>query len=63
MLKKLGSLGIVAALLLIPLLAMAGLSLASSEVDMAYDIGIQKLTLEASDYSAVPQNCIHYSSR
>ncbi|MCJ7604557.1 MAG: hypothetical protein MUO19_00800 [Dehalococcoidales bacterium] len=58
MLKKLGSLGIVAALLLIPLLAMAGLSLASSEVDMAYDIGIQKLTLEASDYSAVPQSVI-----
>lgn len=55
MLKKLGNLGIVAALLLLPLAAIIGLSLVSSEVDMAFDMGIQEPNLDAVDYSSVPQ--------
>ena len=53
--KKLGSLGITALMMLIPLLAIIGLSLAYSEVGMAKDIGIQEPILQPVDYSLVPQ--------
>src|SRR3972149_7101918 len=56
MAKKLGSLGIAAALLCIPLLAMTGLTLITNGVGMVHEIGIQEPPLAAVDASSVPDS-------
>jgi hypothetical protein len=56
MAKKLGSLGIAVALLCIPLLLMIGLTLITSGVGMAHQIGIQEPPLDSVDASSVPQS-------
>ncbi|HJX13631.1 MAG TPA: hypothetical protein VJ377_08930 [Dehalococcoidales bacterium] len=58
MLKKLGSPGIAALLVAVPVLAMLGLILSNTEVGMAKEIGIQEPDLSALDYSSVPQSVI-----
>jgi hypothetical protein len=57
MLKKAGRLGMVI-LVILPLLAIAWLTLSDSEVGMAQDIGIQYPSLPPGDYSSVPQAVI-----
>ena len=56
MAKKLGSLGIALALLCIPLMVMIGLTLITSGVGMAHEIGIQEPPLTTLDASSVPQS-------
>ncbi len=58
MFKKIGSLGILALLLAVPLLAIVWLTIFDSEVGMARDIGIQEPPLTECDYSSVPQTVI-----
>ncbi|MCK4274336.1 MAG: hypothetical protein KAW90_05540, partial [Dehalococcoidales bacterium] len=58
MLKKIGSLGIVVLLVAVPLIAIVWLTIFSSEVGMAKDIGIQGPPLTACDRSAVPQSVV-----
>jgi len=58
MLKKIGSLGIVVLLVVVPLIAIVWLTIFSSEVGMARDIGIQEPSLSTYDYSSVPQSVI-----
>lgn len=58
MLKKIGSLGIMALLVVLPLIAIIWLTIFNSEVGMAKDIGMQELSLSTYDYSSVPQSVI-----
>ena len=58
MFKKIGSLGILSLLLVVPLLAIIWLTIFDSEVGMARDIGIQEPPLTECDYSSVPQTVI-----
>lgn len=58
MLRKIGSLGIVVLLIAIPLIAIVWLTVFSSEVGMAKDVGIQEPPLTEYDQSAVPQSVI-----
>jgi hypothetical protein len=58
MLKKFGRLGIVAVVVAVPLLTIVWLTLFSSEVGMAIDIGIKNPRLSECDYSSVPQSVI-----
>ncbi len=58
MLKKIGSLGIVILLVAVPLIAIVWLTIFSSEVGMAKDIGIQEPPLTTCDYSSVPQSVV-----
>jgi hypothetical protein len=58
MLKKFGRQGIVALILVIPLLALIWLAIFSPEVGMAKDIGIQEPPLAECDYTSVPQSVI-----
>ena len=57
MLKKAGRLGM-AVLVVLPLLAIAWVTLSYSEVGMAQDIGIQYPSLPPCDYSSVPQSVV-----
>jgi len=57
-LRKLGKRGIAAVLVAAFLLTMFCLTITSSEVGMAIDIGIQEPRLTAYDYSSVPQTVI-----
>jgi hypothetical protein len=58
MLKRIGSLGILAILVAVPLLAIVWLTIFNAEVGMAQDIGIQEPPLAECDYSSVPQTVI-----
>ncbi len=58
MIRKIGSLGIIAILVVLPLIAIVWLTVFNSEVGMARDIGIQEPPLSACDYSSVPQTVI-----
>jgi len=57
-LKKFGRPGIFITMAVVSLLAIICLTLFSSEVGMAKDIGIQESSLSAIDYSSVPQSVI-----
>ncbi len=58
MLKKFGRPEIFITIVVVSLLAIICLTLFSSEVGMARDIGIQESSLSAIDYSSVPQSVI-----
>jgi len=58
MVKKFGSRGIMAVLVIIPLLAILLLTIFYTEVGMAKEIGMQEPDLPEYDYSSVPQSII-----
>jgi hypothetical protein len=58
MLKKAARLGLIAIIILVPLLAAVWLIFFDSEVGMAQDEAIQGRDLQLGDYSAVPQSVV-----